>query len=513
MSVALVCFFGACVSHDAYVCATDDNCTQSGEQGTCESEKFCSFASSDCESLRRFGTNAGGGLAGVCVPGLPFTECGADGEACCAESSCDIGLGCTADDTCSTCGGMGQPCCADDACGSNGTCTAGVCEQCAVDIALSRRHSCIRKANGEVWCRGSNEMGALGDNTRVTSVAPVQVTAIDGNLVLDDAIEIASGWQFSCLVRANTSVWCWGSNDKGQLGDGTITPKVMGQVSGKPSAVQVIKASDDTPLTDISQLALGDSQSCALSSAGEVWCWGLNANMQLGDNTTDAREKAAKVLVADATPLTGVVDLQAGATHTCALRDDDSLVCWGRNNKGAIGDGTIVDKGLATEVFVGVKDMDLGRFHTCVVDADSRLSCWGDGWRGRIGNGDTGYTNVLSPTPVVESIGGAAFMQVSEVSLGGVSCAIDLDKRAWCWGNNQYGQLGGSAGAPVPTQVADSAGVPLESVERLVTKFSGVCAYLTDGSMQCWGRNAERQLPLSQDTNISYPATAMEECP
>mgnify|MGYP001817316000 CR=1 FL=1 len=104
-------------------------------------------------------------------------------------------------------------------------------------------------------------------------------------------------------------------------------------------------------------------------------------------------------------------------------------------------------------------------------------------------------------------------MGASQLALGAISCAVSADKRAWCWGKNIHGQAGNGGGSRFPTLVTYRDGTPLESVERLITNYAGVCAYLSDGSVHCWGRNSESQLPVATSTNLGYPTAALELCP
>ena len=497
-----------CVTQDTYVCASDSNCVQGAVQGSCESQGFCSFPAEDCESGRRFESKAGDTLAGSCVVDTPELICGGLGEACCADDVCQEGA-CGADSTCQACGGIGQPCCTDNACGSNAACEAGTCEQCALDIGLGRRHSCLLKADGSVWCVGDNAQGKLGNNSEVASSTPVQVTALAGAELITDATAIGVGKAHSCAIRTGGTVWCWGLNGRGQLGDGLATPMV-----GKASAVQVLKEIDNEPLGGIIQIQVADAATYGLDSAGQVWSWGSNAFRQLGNNTVVSRAVAAEVLTALDTPLVGAVELRAGAEHVCVIRNDQTVWCWGSSSLGEVGVGVFGSVGFARQAFSDAIALDTGRRHTCAVSSDSTMSCWGNNLRGRIGV-PTGSGNdyfVLSPISV-ETMEREVFTGFTDLAMGAVSCGITQDKRVWCWGYNNHGQTGTGGGSRVPTLVTDLSGAPLESVARLISNFAGVCAYLEDGSVQCWGRNSESQLPISSTTNVGYPSPALETCP
>jgi len=472
-----------------------------GESGVCEPEGFCSFPSSDCASGRAFEAKAGD-LAGMCVTQrFDAGICGAIADPCC-EGTCSEGT--CVSDLCVECGQIGQSCCGGDLCGDNAFCDTGTCAQCVTEIATGRRHSCVIK-QGAVWCFGQNDVGQLG-NADVGPPSPTPVQAVTAAGPITDAIAVGAGWEHSCAARADGTVWCWGGGMDGRLGNDAEV--------NSSTAVQVVKAVDSTPLTDVRELALSDSSTCAVDNAGLVWCWGKNDSGQLGDGSLVLRSAAAEVLIAAASPLTGISKIDAGGDHVCGQQADGSMWCWGRNTNGQIGNGATAAQPFAESVFVA-GSFDLGRWHTCAVDrTNSEVSCWGQGWRGRLGNGDTtgAGPNKPDPTPVLDSAGGNPFSAMS-VALGGVSCALTSDTNVWCWGNNQYGQTGSGAGAYTPVPVLTESGEPFSGVERLIAAYGRVCSYMTDGSLMCWGRNSEGQLGDGTMTSRGNPVPVTVTCP
>ena len=196
---------------------------------------------------------------------------------------------------------------------------------------------------------------------------------------------------------ADRTVTCWGINVQGQLGDGTMLERV--------GSVQVVG------LTDVVAIAAGGSSSwnwsghtCAIRSGGEVWCWGANADGQLGDGTTQARPSPTVV-----PGITDAVALAAGQGHSCALRTDQTVACWGSNEAGRLGDGTRTRR-LTPVAVVHLADavsIAAGVGHTCAVLADGSARCWGDAGLGQLGDGATWHERHLPMTVV--GLAGAIF--------------------------------------------------------------------------------------------------------
>ncbi len=503
-----------CIKSKPYECANAEQCIKGDSVGRCEAAGFCSFISNDCSSGWRFEAEAGDDLGGVCVeapstdPDAGVEACGASGAACCDDGTCQEGGNCnTTSSLCEPCGGVDQACCTGDVCGQNKFCQSGVCTQCVTDFASGRRHSCMLRYDGTVWCTGDAEFGQRGDGVIATDMpilTPVQVSALSEVSPIDDATAISSGREHTCAVRAEGTVWCWGRNNQGQLGDGNLVTSA--------DAVQVLLDPGTEPLKNITVPGAGDRHSCALDGTGGVWCWGTNSQGSLGDGTIGRREMAAPVTtIQDGPSLAGAIELM-DSDHMCIRKADDTMWCWGKNNNGQLGNGTNVHGQFPEQTFVA-KSGDTGRRHTCAVKADGTVWCWGENWRGRIGNAATNQDSVLSPAQVVSSEAGQAFTGVAEIILGAVSCALMETSEAMCWGNNNYGQTGTGPGSHTPLPVLMPDGSPLTGIERMTAGFSRVCAFLDDGSLYCWGRNTEGQLGDGTRLNRGLPTAVSLTCP
>lgn len=328
------------------------------------------------------------------------------------------------------------------------------------DLDLGNGHACAR-LDGQLLlrCWGRNADGQLGDGTTTNRPTPVtgvgNVTAYDAGGTLGTTEE-----GFTCARRATGTASCWGENGRGQLGDGTLlqsTGPVTVQYDSDPDEDEVI----ETDLTGVTDVAAGGFHACALLSSGQVRCWGRNSSGQLGDNTFTQRPLA--VLVQDDdddetdTPLTGVTDIVAGARHTCALKSDGSVRCWGRGIFGQLGDGAATARSNATEPVQAdtgfglvaelgdAEEITAGDNHSCAEKADKGVVCWGDNSLGQSSGGasqnDTGVYAIPRPQ---ESFDGDLVTSLSASREN--TCVTMIDTAVRCWGDNSHGQLGDGLG-------------------------------------------------------------------
>ncbi|NPD29551.1 RCC1 domain-containing protein, partial [Corallococcus exiguus] len=183
-------------------------------------------------------------------------------------------------------------------------------------VRAGRLHSLGLQADGTVWAWGRNRYGQLGNNTTTDRLAPVKVTGLTGVVV-----DIAAGNEHSLALKADGTVWAWGLNDLGQLGDNSTTQRL------KPVKV--------SGLTGVAAVAAGYRYSLALKTDGTVWAWGDNDSGKLGDGTRVRKLKPVQVV-----GLTGVAGVSAGYGHSLAFKTDGTVWGWGSNSVGALGDGT-----------------------------------------------------------------------------------------------------------------------------------------------------------------------------
>ena len=376
----------------------------------------------------------------------------------------------------------------------------------------------IKSASAQSGTSGTSTSTTNGSGvtTSTTTVGAAVTVAKPWN-----SARIASGDYHTCIIDSANGVWCWGGGGAGQLGNGkSVDSASIVRVSNLTSGVQAIAA--------------GGNHTCALTTAGAVYCWGSNAYGQIGDGTTTYRN--VPTLVSGLS--SGVVALAAGNVHTCAITSLGAMACWGDNTYGQLGIGStagatkptqvsffagatsyssatglVASRSLASVtisksisaslllnsnlVFIGsgrrAVALSLGYHHSCATDSAGALYCWGYNADGRLGDGSTTQRN--SPVAVSGLTSG-----VQSIATGYYhSCAIDALDSVWCWGSNDLGELGqgGGSGSTTPLQVTSLA----MSVQNLVAGARHTCA--TDGvnTISCWGDNSYGQLGTGSATS------------
>ena len=341
-------------------------------------------------------------------------------------------------------------------------------------VATGDSFTCGVKTDGTVWCWGRNNLKQLGDGTTTNRTRPVQVTGLTG------ATQVIAGQGWACVLKSDGTVACWGDNSSGQLGDGTTTGR---------SAPAVIP-----DLTSVTQISGNFQHVCVRLSDSTARCWGWNVLYQLGDGTTTSR-------LSPVTPsnLTGVAQISAGVFQTCARLNDGTVRCWGAGNHGGLGDGNGTYSTSTKTIPTGLSDVaqiasGTGWNNACALLTTGVLKCWGLNDNGQLGDGST----TSRWTPVISGSFPAA---ISAVDLGMyISCAVLVDTTATCWGWNGMGALGDGTTVSrwVPTLVSGLSGV-----NQISPNYYHTCAVLSDTTVKCWGRNTYGELGNGTTTNSS----------
>jgi alpha-tubulin suppressor-like RCC1 family protein/uncharacterized membrane protein len=299
----------------------------------------------------------------------------------------------------------------------------------------------VRTVSGTVWAWGSNSSGGLG-NTSIQglSMVPVQVMDVGGSGYLTGVSDVASGgWNWAVAVKsADGSVWTWGENVAGQLGNGTTT--------NSPTPIQVLGPGGVGFLTGVVKVAAGSRHVMALKSDGTVWAWGTNGEGELGDNATSTMETTPVQVTGPNGVgfLTGIIAIGTTSNHTLAVRADGAVFAWGINPYGQLGTGTttpsFVPYPVAVSTISGLTknpSVSAGGEHSLAADPITGKA-WGWGWDpyGQVGDG-TLSQDVLTPSLV------AAPVSFTEVGAGiWHSVGLGSDGSVWTWGYNYYGELG-----------------------------------------------------------------------
>ena len=355
----------------------------------------------------------------------------------------------------------------------------------AKGVANGFYHSCAVLSGGGVECWGDDQFGELGDNnnTFIPVTSPVAVSLAPGTT----ATTVVAGNGYSCALLSNGAVQCWGTNDFGQLGNGSFTN------SSTPVSV--------TGITSAVAIASGAYHVCAVLSGGTVKCWGYNAYGELGDGTTNTATTPVTV-----TGLTGAKSVSVGTYHSCALLSNNTAKCWGYNIDGELGNGSFAPSGSPVTVsgLTGATAISSGFYQTCAALTNGTAKCWGMGVEGQLGDG----TGTNSNTPLTVS----GLNTVSSVSGGGLySCASLANGTVQCWGDNSAGELGNgslSGGTATPGAVVAafaSKALPSTGAVQISTGRAHACAVLSSGSLQCWGANANGQIGNGNTTTAWSP--------
>jgi alpha-tubulin suppressor-like RCC1 family protein len=328
-------------------------------------------------------------------------------------------------------------------------------------VAAGTWHAIGLKNDGTVWSWGGNGSGVLGDASGGRST-PAAVNGLTG------VIAISAGWSHNLVLRSDGTVWAWGSNATGQLGDNTTT--------SRSSVAQVAR------LSSVTAIAAGGYFSVALKSDGTVWTWGWNANGQLGDGTVTQRNTPTQV-----PGLSGVVAIAAGGTHTVVRKTSGALWAWGANDSGQLGDGSTTPRTSPVLVpnLTAAAGPWAGNFHTLATTGDGGLWTWGFNGSGQLGLGTTGDLR-WAPTLV-------ATLATTAIADGGsgASVAVASDGAVSAWGGNVYGEVGDGTmlSRPAPVPVTGPSGLIAVAAEN-----NFVIGVTADGAVWAWGDNASGQL-------------------
>lgn len=342
-------------------------------------------------------------------------------------------------------------------------------------IALGYYHSAAITKDGSLYMWGYNRSGQLGDGTTTDRYTPVKI--------MDNVASVSLGGSHSAAVTKDGSLYMWGDNGNGRLGDGTTTDRYT-----------PVKIMDN-----VASVSLGSSHSAAITKDGSLYMWGYNYYWQLGDGTTTDRYTPVKIM-------DNVASVSLGGNHSAAITKDSNLYMWGGNGSGQLGDGTTDNKARPHRVASNVQSVKLGYSHTTVISKDGGLYTWGYNYYGQLGNGTT--TDSSNPIKIMNDAIDCA---------GGDNHTIVLKKdgTVYTWGDNYHGQLGDDTTtdrtSPVAIQIYDHTNV-LKSTKKSsesvsassgqhTSKFAG---YNANGIYNFYALKDKNADKLLSDDNILY---------
>lgn len=346
---------------------------------------------------------------------------------------------------------------------------------------LGLKHSCAVLEDKSLWCWGLNDFGQLGIGGTEQQSRPKRVP-------LNDVVYANLGERHTCAVLEDGSVHCWGSNERAQLGIGPADS----EPHDKPAKVECSAAK---------KVQTGRGHTCIETSIKTLECWGSNELGQLGDGTTVTKSTPTKV-----PGLVGVSKASiGGGDHTCAVAQASDggagnvVYCWGNNDKGQLGRPRAEAASSPTPLPVaGVVDPDkvfVGFEFSCATLPDTTLTCWGANEHGQLGDGTLSTRH--EPRPVSGVVG------MTEIGAGRQhTCGVERTSlAAKCWGLNEFGQLGsGAAGGHEPTP----KGLKDTGWNVVTTRGEHTCG-VREGKNLCWGRNDNGQLGTGNTTDSPTP--------
>jgi len=341
------------------------------------------------------------------------------------------------------------------------------------------------------FCYQVRAVRVITSATTYSAFSNIACTSAASAAIVSFENVFAGGAHTCALASVAGAAYCWGRGESGQLG--VPAPPSTCLTDGGFFSCSMVPVPVGGGLT-FETLAGGAAHTCALTSDGTAYCWGNNAYGQLGDNSTTNR--SAPVQVAGGLKF---VSIDAGAAHTCGITSAGAAYCWGRNNRGQLGDGTTTNSTVPVTVTGGLtfQLIAAGGFsigHTCALTDLGAAYCWGDNERGQLGIGSGGFgSEDLTPHPVPTLVlGGLTFARLT-AGLGRHSCGLTDLGAADCWGENTFGALGNRSkrDSALPVAVVGN----LSFGQLIAGGFIGhTCGVIDGGGAYCWGENEKGQV-------------------
>lgn len=297
-------------------------------------------------------------------------------------------------------------------------------------------HNVALRADGTVWAWGSNFQGQLGDGTTNDAALPVQ-TGLGSVPPLVSVTKLGGRTYFNLAVKSDGSIWGWGMNYSGQVGNGTVTPPGTLPVT---SPVQVSNSQAGGTVNNPAQVSCGYTYGVALLTNGTVWTWGTGPWGELGNGTTGHSYTPGQV-----TGLSNVTAISSGWKHILALKSDGTVWAWGKNLSGELGDGTTISQSNAVQVLnvSNIVAISGGDYNSVALRSDGTVWKWGLNDVGELGIGSADTNPHPLAVQVTTDKFGAGFSNVVKVANRDYhNIAVKADGSVWMWGANDQGQCG-----------------------------------------------------------------------
>ena len=347
-------------------------------------------------------------------------------------------------------------------------------------VSAGAQHNLAIKEDGSLWTWGDNHYGQLGDGTKTGNTIPTKI--------LSDVESVAAGSYHSLAVTSDGTLWAWGENKKGQVGDGTITTGSMFVYNDNNKLTPVVI------MDNVHAIAAGAANSFAIKNDKSLWAWG-------NGNPIPIR------IMED------VAYISAGSSHNLAIKTDSSLWAWGSNQNGELGDGTTQSSSEPIKIMDNIKSIAAGDHFSLAVKTDGSLWAWGYRFKGQLGDGKLIFWSVGDPAVEAGDKYSVVPIKIMDdvvsISAGAThSLAIKSDGSLWAWGSNKEGEIG--AGTSITAQNYDDQykPTPIKVMDDVAVASAGKShslAIKTDGSLWAWGRNIRGLLGDGTSENRNEP--------
>lgn len=387
---------------------------------------------------------------------------------------------------------------ANDGCESN-CITSGVAQ-----VSVGRTHVCALTRAGTVRCFGVSTHGELGYADLETigdDEDPYEVGDVDTGEI--SIVSVHSGLRHTCALREDGNVICWGDGQSGRLGYANLQDIGDDETPASAGFVNVGGT--------VEQLTVGEQHNCALLDTGAVRCWGLNfqgAVLGYGDigNIGDTEDPAfaGDIDFGGAS----MIQVEAGFTHSCALSDAGDVYCWGLNDSGKLGVGSLDSAPTpikaAVELGGAARRVLAGASTSCAIMSDDDLICWGEGGFWALGTqsnadiGDDEAANAGGDIPLgfnVQQVAGEGFHH----------CALSETGQVYCWGSPAFGRVGHGDLAIIGDDEDPSEHAPVAiggPATAISANVESTCALRDDHQVVCWGRNDDARIGIQGGANI-----------
>ncbi len=342
-------------------------------------------------------------------------------------------------------------------------------------VVAGSNFTCGIQTDQSLWCWGFGSNGQLGQGSQTGYNTPQEVIVPPPGFGLANQspwIDVVTGTSFTCALRHDGAIFCFGSGGQGQMGIGSASTFNLNPVLLTFDFV-----------FDWTSLVAGATHICATRESGPMHCWGAGRHGQTGHGEDGVNPTLPHPIGPDLT----YEHLTAGEEHTCGIDADDQLWCWGYNDHGQLGLGVAGDPfsfPFPLDFHEPIDQVSAGGSSACLIDHAGALHCWGLNSFGQLGVGDQ------DRRPAPQRVGTDHWLSVA-TSLGEHTCAVRNDSSLWCWGRGNNGRLGlGSLSHAFTPQQVD----PGQEYLQVATGSLHTCAITTDQDLHCWGSNTNDQL-------------------